>query len=515
MFFPLGLGLKLRNIPWVTYLIVLACTINYFQFQNFSTVEKEISTVMSEERLNVSTEQLYYEYCVSKAKAPDSFCVKPVQAEDTAKQGKEKKRKPLPRVSISEILDDANIVVDFRKDLRNKDISVTQLDAYQDYAAKMKPYEDKIRNLHKKHNLLSDENLNLVAVLYAMFSHGGIMHLLGNMFALFVFGRYVESTVGSLFYALSYLVLGGLGLWMYAYLDITHNFVVGASANVFVIMGMFYVLFFHFKMKMYFWYFFIVSRKVTLNVKYYFPIFFLVQEVVLSLAGAETNVAHKAHFYGLIFGLIIAYIWKKQNEMPRDFLYKDEFEFWNEIKNIPDTKSFLDEANKILKYNPYNNEVKNKMLERLLATQQYSDNDIVTYRYLDQLLPYYLIDNINQKENFPIIYSILSLVPGHVSYYKYFYLVNQKQILLLLDDSIDNNQLIHAIKLIQLFFEKYQRSRKLKNMEKTLFSIFDYLKNKEEFEYHINIMEQHSISRKFKASINRYRTKLGAVYGDS
>jgi membrane associated rhomboid family serine protease len=51
-------------------------------------------------------------------------------------------------------------------------------------------------------------NREIGAVFYSMFLHGGLLHLLGNMIFLWVFGDNVEDAMGHLRYALFYVIAG-------------------------------------------------------------------------------------------------------------------------------------------------------------------------------------------------------------------------------------------------------------------------------------------------------------------
>lgn len=87
-----------------------------------------------------------------------------------------------------------------------------------------------------------------------MFLHGGVMHLVGNMFFLFAVGFLVEGTLGWWRFAIAYL-LGGLGsagldLWINADRIIPG---VGASGAIAAVMGMYAVLFGLRKVNFFYW----------------------------------------------------------------------------------------------------------------------------------------------------------------------------------------------------------------------------------------------------------------------
>lgn len=77
-----------------------------------------------------------------------------------------------------------------------------------------------------------------------MFTHstGSVFHLLGNMLALWLFGREIERSIGKLNYLLLYLLAGWGGsvfvqLWVYVNPETIQVPTVGASGAIFGVMG--------------------------------------------------------------------------------------------------------------------------------------------------------------------------------------------------------------------------------------------------------------------------------------
>lgn len=77
-----------------------------------------------------------------------------------------------------------------------------------------------------------------------MFLHGGWLHLIGNMWSLYIFGDNVEDHLGSLKYLLFYILCGlvsGISHFLFNYTD--NIPVVGASGAIAGIMGAYFVLY--------------------------------------------------------------------------------------------------------------------------------------------------------------------------------------------------------------------------------------------------------------------------------
>ncbi|MBO0868457.1 MAG: rhomboid family intramembrane serine protease [Micromonosporaceae bacterium] len=83
-----------------------------------------------------------------------------------------------------------------------------------------------------------------LSVLYAMFLHGGWLHLLGNMLFLWVFGNNVEDRFGHLKYLLFYLVAGYAAGYGYALANADSMVpLIGASGAIAGVLGAYLVLY--------------------------------------------------------------------------------------------------------------------------------------------------------------------------------------------------------------------------------------------------------------------------------
>jgi membrane associated rhomboid family serine protease len=72
----------------------------------------------------------------------------------------------------------------------------------------------------------------------AAFLHGGLLHLAFNMYALYLFGPYVEQTLGRLRYVVTYLTLAvGSSVFVYLLTD-SRTLTIGASGAVFGLFGL-------------------------------------------------------------------------------------------------------------------------------------------------------------------------------------------------------------------------------------------------------------------------------------
>lgn len=164
-----------------------------------------------------------------------------------------------------------------------------------------------------------------------MFMHGSFLHILFNMYTLFMFGCVLENVWGGKKFLVYYLVtglgaaalhLGVLHLQAVGYsshaaagdimaqialnsLMVTPT--VGASGAIYGLLLAYGMLFPNNMMGL-------VFPPVTLKAKY-FVLIFGALELLLGITGPSSGIAHFAHLGGMIFGFFLILYWKKNNRM--------------------------------------------------------------------------------------------------------------------------------------------------------------------------------------------------------
>lgn len=145
--------------------------------------------------------------------------------------------------------------------------------------------------------------LNLLS---AMFLHGDIFHLLGNMWFLLLFGQAVEGRLRSFSYVLVYMAAGLLG-------SFAHHFAVGlqapdiptlgASGAIMGVLGAALYMFPHGRITCFYWFFF---KPGTFDVAMWIvAIFYLGGDFLSALFASDTGVAHLAHLGGAFGGFFV------------------------------------------------------------------------------------------------------------------------------------------------------------------------------------------------------------------
>jgi membrane associated rhomboid family serine protease len=154
-----------------------------------------------------------------------------------------------------------------------------------------------------------------LAYLTANFLHGGWLHLIGNMWFLWLAGAILEDTWGRLIYPAFYLIAGAAALQFHAWFNpgsLTPT--LGASGAVAALMGAFLVRFPTTKIEVAL----ILGLRSLINLAlgkgirfqakaYWLLPFWLLSEILSgTLFGTSSGVAHWAHVGGFIFGALTA-----------------------------------------------------------------------------------------------------------------------------------------------------------------------------------------------------------------
>ena len=185
---------------------------------------------------------------------------------------------------------------------------------------------------------LVPENINLAkpitwySFITHIFLHGGWLHIISNMWVLYIFGDNVEDRLGSLRYLIFYL-LGGIsaGVLQYIFSIDASIPALGASGAIAAIMGA-YLLFFPHSRVITFIPIFFFGWFVEIPSIVFLGIWFLTQlfSGLMALSTPSNmhmgGIAWWAHVGGFLFGLLLAYIFTIGYRGRRE--YRDEYYPW-------------------------------------------------------------------------------------------------------------------------------------------------------------------------------------------
>jgi len=149
----------------------------------------------------------------------------------------------------------------------------------------------------------------------AMFLHGSFLHLLGNMWTLWLFGDNIEDRMGPVRFLVFYIMCGVLaGLLHAALYRKTAIPCIGASGAIAGVMGAYFLLF--------------PTKWITVMIPiFFFPLLiklpaitYLLFWIVMQFLGARagsSNIAFWAHIGGFVAGMILIRRWDKQRRRGR------------------------------------------------------------------------------------------------------------------------------------------------------------------------------------------------------
>lgn len=146
-----------------------------------------------------------------------------------------------------------------------------------------------------------------LSIIVSMFLHGGLAHLLSNMWSLYLFGNNVEDAYGRLGYLMLYLVSGVVATLGFVVVNPgTTVPLVGASGAIAGVMGAYLVLFPHARVVSIFPLLFFIP--FTIPAGWFLLLWFAGQ---FAFTAVETGVAWEAHVAGFLFGMVVTLIGRR------------------------------------------------------------------------------------------------------------------------------------------------------------------------------------------------------------
>ncbi len=165
-----------------------------------------------------------------------------------------------------------------------------------------------------------------LGALTSLFLHGSILHLLANMWSLWIFGNNIEDRLGHVRYLLFYLV-GGFAATAAHFLAQPSSTVpvVGASGAIAAIMGAYLVWFPNAPIRTIV---FFVLRDIS--AKWFLGIWFVTQ----FFTGTESGVAWVAHVGGFVFGVFIGLVVRTTDYGSRKINRSDDPLHWDNTGGV-------------------------------------------------------------------------------------------------------------------------------------------------------------------------------------
>lgn len=145
-------------------------------------------------------------------------------------------------------------------------------------------------------------------LLAAMFLHANLLHLLGNMLFLWIYGDNVEHRLGRVGYLMLYLITGVAATLTFALVSGGSRMpMIGASGAISGVLGLYFLLFPRNQVKLFVAFFPFFFDTILLPARWVLGFYILVDNLLPFLVGAESGVAYGAHIGGFFAGLGIAW----------------------------------------------------------------------------------------------------------------------------------------------------------------------------------------------------------------
>jgi len=162
----------------------------------------------------------------------------------------------------------------------------------------------------------------LLPFLTSMFLHGGWLHIIGNMWILFVFGDNVEDRMGRRRFIIFYLLAGIASMTVHAWTNAGSQVpAIGASGAIAGVMGAYLIYFPRAQVVTLlpiFFYFTIVTVPASLYLLIWFGLQFLNGTFSLINPVAGGGIAWWAHVGGFAFGVLTAKLFQRSDSIGID-----------------------------------------------------------------------------------------------------------------------------------------------------------------------------------------------------
>ncbi|HME11690.1 MAG TPA: rhomboid family intramembrane serine protease [Candidatus Acidoferrum sp.] len=147
-----------------------------------------------------------------------------------------------------------------------------------------------------------------IAFLTCMFLHAGWLHLIGNMWFLWLAGFILEDRWGRIIYPTFYILAGIAATLFHAmFYPTSWAPTLGASGAIAALMGAFLVRFPKLKIEM-LWFMLLFRLRFKVEAYWLLPMWLLMEIFGGTLSGQASGVAHWAHVGGFIFGALGALV---------------------------------------------------------------------------------------------------------------------------------------------------------------------------------------------------------------
>jgi membrane associated rhomboid family serine protease len=500
---PLGLGTKLRRVPVVSLLLAITWVLVFIFDRTQLRITDGIFNAAARSGIRDAARDLFQEYCEVHSGKP-KLCARYAVLIKPGFPGKAPVRRGVPRLSFEDyenIGKEQSLATDLRESFsrcgsskrcfRYKDLiwsfstartqltkSLQSLDSYASYMKAERTYLGELRRVCLSAQCLVKGNVNFGSVVWSQLRHGSVMHLLGNIFALIIFGIYAEQRTSRWLYLISILGAGSVGMIIHAHFFSGRDTIsLGGSAIVSAVMGMFYVFFFNGRMRFLVW----LPRKIYwgtsfyADIRYAFPLLFVLADIAGGLDSGFSalnlrSVAHMAHVFGFLAGVGVAVLIKLVRKLPASFLYEGELDDILRLERMRNLADQLKFADYLLERNPSNMRVREVGCSAALrgmpheAREQSPRLSSQINKFLKEHLPTFCTSSV-ERGQVAIASRLLEKLPIGVPYQVMLMNLKQSALVSMINFAVKTGQLWLALRLADMLLIHFTFSKNFEDIE--------------------------------------------------
>lgn len=464
MIIPLGLGYWPKKLP-VAILLLLVVILGYsfFKFPDIQKHEADLKAYMDSNHITDLRIQIIGKACQTKLGLSDCAIVQ-----------FEKNPKDFAPTSVADLLKVVAYINQYNADLVDWPEEAKAQPEYAQLESAMVGFSVYKKQAAVENGLLIKENLDLLKIASANFSHANYSHLLGNIFFLLCFGLHLEMAFGVFMTGLTFLLGGLFGLFVESMFLAPGMVLLGSSAGVSAILGGYVVMFWKARMKFLFSLTGLYYKPYYLSVAWTVPIFYILNDIIgmVTRASGGGGVAHLSHLGGMAIGMAAAGLFQMTSVMRWPFLFEKELELYEESKTLEEPQDRLQMLLLVKAWNFQNYVVCHKTLEFINNNQiELKDpNDKKVVEWVKETLRYHMVKK--EKKNTVVL---LERVPSQLEMKSILKRIGWKKIMTIADDCLELEKYQLALTLYNILLEMNPKRMDTEGVKKTCENIEAFL----------------------------------------
>jgi len=300
-----AISLNRRNFPWVTLALILA---NVWVFVFLQVPDGKILDQAGHYYFDSGLADIEFPAHVRWMREHDADARK-IQVAESGR----------PEARFYLVMED----VPFHDALLGDQVITPSSPDYADWHRKRAEFDGLIDSTFTESHVMRHSRFEPSRILWSMWMHGGVDHIVGNMVFLAILGLLVEPALGAGWYLGLYLV-GGIGAALMSLLTHWGGTIpgsLGASGAIAAVMGAFCVIWGFRKVRVFYWIFvYFDYRRVPalLLLPFWFAML-----VILPWLDPKSHIDFQDHLGGIVTGVGLAFVLRRFGAVREDFIDED------------------------------------------------------------------------------------------------------------------------------------------------------------------------------------------------